>query len=296
MDGSGASGRSRWRSPHEQTTIDSEILMPPTKTPPEPGSPAQGEPDPLQEVLKTLVALQESAQASRRDVLDSSGALMEANRANLEQLAERLIEATQRTAHELSEAIREGRPDRIVIEQAPPVEDAVTREQRLRQRELVLTYDAWRTMLGRAPTSGAPGAAAVFTAIRVDDKNQPDEDGDSIRILAPAPFAVAQHGWSLTAITSTNHSLRAELEPHAPPFRVQVPHLAADVDIRRLEIRDANDNPIYLGVGPATQTHNAARYRHKRHVAPEGGEHGEEGRPEDTQELYNRIPVDQGTR
>jgi hypothetical protein len=246
-------------------------------------------------MLKTLVALQESAQASRREVLDSSGALMEANRANIEQLAERLIEATQRTAQELSEAIREGRPERIVIEQAPRVEDPITREQRLRQRELILTYDAWRTMLGRAPTSGAPGAAVVFTAIRVDDKNQPDEDGDSIRILVPAPFAVVEHGWTLAAITNTNHTLRADLEPHAPPFRVQVPHLAADVDIRRLEIRDANDDPIYLGVGPATQTHNAARHRHKRYAA-EGDEHGEVGAPADTQELYNRIPVDRGTR
>src|SRR5215469_2333661 len=123
MDGSGASGPSRWRPPHEQSTIDSEILMPPIKTPPESGSP----PQPLEEMLKTLVALQESAQASRREVLDSSGALMEANRANIEQLAERLIEATQRTAQELSEAIREGRPERIVIEQAPPVEDPITR-------------------------------------------------------------------------------------------------------------------------------------------------------------------------
>src|SRR5262249_33691203 len=216
--------------------------------------------------------------------------------ANIEQLAERLIEATQRTAQELSEAIREGRPERIVIEQAPPVKDPITREQRLRQRQLVLTYDGWRTMLGRAPTSGAPGAAVVFMAIRVDDKNQPDEDGDSIRILVPAPFAVVEHGWTLAAITNTNPTLRADLEPHAPPFRVQVPHLAANVDIRRLEIRDGNDDPIYLGVGPATQTHNAARHRHKRHAAAEGDEPGEQGTPADTQELYNRIPVDRGTR
>jgi hypothetical protein len=151
-------------------------------------------------------------------------------------------------------------------------------------------------MLGRAPTSGAPGAAAVFTAIRVDDKNQPDGDGDSIRILAPAPFAVAEHGWTLAAITNTNHTLRAELEPHAPPFRVQVPHLAADVDIRRLEIRDANDDPIYLGVGPATRTHNATRHKYPRHPAAEGAEPGEPGGPADAQEIYNRIPADRGTR
>jgi hypothetical protein len=296
MNGSGALEPSRWRSPHEQSTIDSEILMPPTKTPPESRTPPAREPEPLQEMLKTLAALQESAQASRRDVLDSSGALIEANRVNLEQLAERLIEATQRTARELSEAIREGRPDRIVIEQAAPGDDLITREQRLRQRQLVLSYDAWRTMLGRAPTSGAPGAAAVFTALRVDDKNQPDEDGDSIRILVPAPFAIVEHGWTLAAITSTNHTLRAKLEPHAPPFRVQVPHLAADVDIRRLEIRDANDAPLYLGVGPATQTRNAERHRRAKRTADEGDEHGEEGGPADTQELYNRIPVDRGTR
>jgi hypothetical protein len=136
----------------------------------------------------------------------------------------------------------------------------------------------------------------VFTAIRVDDKNQPDGDGDSIRILAPAPFAVAEHGWTLAAITNTNHTLRAELEPHAPPFRVQVPHLAADVDIRRLEIRDANDDPIYLGVGPATRTHNATRHKYPRHPAAEGAEPGEPGGPADAQEIYNRIPADRGTR
>jgi hypothetical protein len=293
MNGSGASAPSRWRSPHKQSTIDSEILMPPTKTPPGSGTQPEREPEPLQEMLKTLAALQESAQASRRDVLDSSGALMEANRANLEQLAERLIQATQRTAHELSEAIREGRPERIVIEQAAPIEDPITREQRLRQRELVLTYDAWRTMLGRAPTSGAPGAAAVFTALRVNEKYQPKEYGDSIRILDPAPFAVVEHGWTLVAITTTNKTLRAELKPCAPPFTVRVPHLAPDVDIRRLEIRDANDDPIYLGLGPATQTHNAARGRYARHAA---ALEGEESGPADRQELDTRIPTDQGTR
>jgi hypothetical protein len=226
--------------------------MPPAKTPPD---------QPQDEYLKTLVALQETVKESQTHVLESSEALIEAHRASLEQLAERLIEAMRGAAAE--------RPIEVVVQPPPPaVDDQITREQRLRQRQLVLSYDAFRTMLGRAPTSGAPGAAVVFTAARVDDKGQRDPGGDSIVIPRPAPFAFVEDGWTLVAITTANQTLRAPLHRHDLPVTVQVEHLRADIDIGRLEIRDANDDPIYLGVGLATQTQNVERRRRMHH----GGE------------------------
>jgi hypothetical protein len=271
--------------------------MPPTKRPAGSATrPPEGAPEALQEMLKTLVALQASAQASQQHVRESSEALIEANRSNLEQLAERVVEATERTARELADAMRERKPERVevVLEQPARADDAVTREQRLRQRQLVLTYDAFRTMLGRAPTSGAPGAAAVFMAVRVNADGQRDDDADSILISGPAPFAVVEAGWTLVAITSTNQTLRAELERHGLPYRVQMEHLAARIDIRRLEIRDASDDPIYLGVGPATQTDNSERHRGAHRAATDQPGEGEDA--QDPQGLYNRIPVDRGTR
>jgi hypothetical protein len=219
--------------------------MPPAKTPPD---------QPQDEYLKTLVALQETVKESQTQVRESSEALIEAHLASLEQLAERLIEGMRGAAAE--------RPIEVIVQPPPPaVDDQITREQRLRQRQLVLSYDAFRTMLGRAPTSGSPGAAVVFMAMRVNDKGQRDACGDSIVIPRPAPFASVEDGWTLVAITTANQTLRAPLHRHDLPTTVQVKHLRADVDIGRLEIRDASDDPLYLGVGPATQTHNVERHR-----------------------------------
>ncbi len=231
--------------------------MPPAKTPPD---------SPQDEYLKTLITLQETVRESQTHVRQSSEALIEAHRSSLEQLAERLIEATERSAREIYEAVREGKPERLEVVLQPPAggDDAISKEQRLRQRQLILTYNAFRTMLGRAPTSGAPGAAVVFMAVRVNDAGQRDDEGDSIVIPNPAPFAGVEDGWTLVAITSANQALRAALHHHDLPVRVPVDHLRANVDISRLEIRDANDDPIYLGVGPATETHNAERHRRKR--------------------------------
>lgn len=232
--------------------------MPLAKTPPDP---------PEDEYLKTLIALQESVRESHTHVLASSQALIEAHRSSLEQLAERLIEATERNARELHEAVREGKAEHVKVVVQPPAgaDDALTKEQRLKQRQLVLAYNAFRTMLGRAPTSGAPGAAVVFMALRVNDQGQRDDHGDSIWIPYPAPFASVEDGWTLVAITTTNQTLRAPLHHHDLPVRVQVEHLRANLDISRLEIRDANDDPIYLGVVPATPTGNDERDRRKRH-------------------------------
>lgn len=210
--------------------------MPPEKTTPD---------QPQDEYLKALTAIQEMVKESQRE---SSAAMIEAHRASLEHLAERFIEAMRGEAK---------RPIEVIVPPpAPAADDQITKEQRLRQRELVLSYNAFRTMLGRAPTSGAPGAAVVFIARRVNHKGQRDACGDCISIPGPAPFAAVEDGWTLVAITTANQTLRAPLHRHKLPVDVQVEHLRADVDIGRLEIRDENDDPIYLGVGPATQTHN----------------------------------------
>lgn len=222
--------------------------MPPAKTPDQPQD----------EYLKTLIALQETVKESQTHVRESSEALIEAHRASLEQLAERLIEAMRRDAERAIE---------VVVEQPPAADDQITREQRLRQRQLVLSYNAFRTMLGRAPTSGAPGAAVVFMAVRVNEQGQSDPCGDSIAIPRPAPFVSLEDGWTLVAITTANQTLRTPLHRGELSVRVQIEHLRADMDIARLEIRDANDDPLYLGIGPATQTHNAERERRKRHAA-----------------------------
>lgn len=233
--------------------------MPPAKTPNEPA-------EPLHEVLKSLVALQEHAAASQEQMRESSEALIEANRSTLEVLTQRLIEATERSARELSQAMLKSRSEQLAVVVQPPAEDATTREQRLRQQQLVLSYNAFRTMLGRAPTSGSPGAAVVFIADRVNGAGEPHSDGDSIKILGPAPFVSVEDGWTLVVITSAGQTLYAPMHRDKVPARVQVEHLSANLDVARLEIRDHDDNPLYLGLGPATQTHNARKHK-RREIA-----------------------------
>jgi hypothetical protein len=245
-----------------QPTRESENVMPPAKPPNEPA-------EPLQEVLKSLVALQEHAAASQDQMRESSEALIEANRSTLEVLTQRLIEATERSARELSEAMLRSRAEQVAVVVQPPAEDTTTREQRLRQQQLVLSYNAFRTLLGRAPTSGSPGAAVVFMADRVNGAGGHDPDGDSIKILSPAPFPAVEDGWTLMVITTTGQALCAPLHRDEVPVRVPVEHLGANLDVARLEIRDHHDNPLYLGVGPATHTHNAREHR-RRQIA-EGG-------------------------
>ena len=164
----------------------------------------------------------------------------------------------------------------IVPPPAAAADDQITKDQRLRQRELVLSYNAFRTMLGRAPTSGAPGAAVVFIATRVNYEGQPDARGNWINIEGPAPFAAVEDGWTLVVITTANQTLRAPLHHHGVPTPVQVKQLRAGVEIGRLQIRDENDDPIYLGVVPATQTHNVERHRRAQH-AGEGAAPVEQG-------------------
>jgi hypothetical protein len=223
-------------------------------------------PDPIQdsylEALRRLVA---QTEASQRLMQESSQALLEANRSSLEQFAERLIEASNRSARELSEILSaKTREYHEVVIQPLPVsgQDATS-------KELLLTYDVFRTMLGRAPTAFAPGAASVFIAERVDGKGKRDDDGDSIKILSPAPFAGTEDNWTLVVLTTDSKTLSASLHTNELPVIVQVPHLASDIDILRLEILDQNGDPIFLGLGPAVQTRNAQRHKYQRELQRE---------------------------
>jgi hypothetical protein len=153
----------------------------------------------------------------------------------------------------------------VVVQQQ--ADDATTRQQRLRQQQVVLTYNALRTMLGRTPGIGSTGAAVVFMADRVERSGNPRPDGDSIMIGPNAPFRAVEDGWKLVVITTTGQTL-----PTAPIYLdkpVHVDNLGANVDVARLEIRDQDDTPLYLGVGPATQTDNARE--DKRRQIAEGG-------------------------
>jgi hypothetical protein len=260
--------------------------MPPAKTPEEPV-------DPLHEVLKSLVALQEHAAASQQQMRESSEALIEANRSTLEVLTQRLIEATERSARELSDAMVKSRSEQLAVVVQPPAEDATTREQRLRQQQLVLSYNAFRTVLGRAPTSGSPGAAVVFMADRVDGAGEHDSDGDSIKILAPAPFLFVEDGWTLVLITTTGQTLYAPLHREKVPVRVQVEHLGANLDVARLEIRSHDDTPLYLGVGPATHTQNARKHK-RRQIAGQAVEPAEDDTTADDPYRAPRVSYDDG--
>jgi hypothetical protein len=230
--------------------------MPPEKT----------SPDPLQDsYLEALRKLREQTEASQRLMQESSDALLETNRSSLEQLAERLIEASNRSAQELSEILlaRTREYHEVVIQ--PPSVSA----QDATNKELLLTYNVFRTMLGRAPTAFAAGAASVFIAERVDGQGNRDDDGDSIKIFSPAPFAGTEDNWTLVALTTDNKTLSASLYAHELPVIAQVPHLASDIDILRLEILDKNGDPVFLGLGPAVQTRNAQRHKYQRELQRE---------------------------
>jgi hypothetical protein len=225
--------------------------MPPQKTPS----------DQLNDsYLEALRMLSEQTEASQRLMHESSQALLETNRASLEELAGRLIEASRRNAQELSETLLARTRDYHEVAIQPPPVSALDATG----KELLLTYNAFRTMLGRAPTAFARGAASIFIAERVDGQGNRDDEGDSIKILSPAPFAGTEDKWTLVAFTTGDKPLSVSLYAKKLPDIVQVPHLASDIDILRLEIRDKNGDPLYLGLGPAVQTRNAQRHEDQR--------------------------------
>jgi Putative mono-oxygenase ydhR len=112
-------------------------------------------------------------------------------------------------------------------------------------RELIFTYDAWRTLLGRAE------AASVFVAERGFGE---DGEPNVIRIHVVRSEEVGD-GWTLVLTLDDDTVLRADLSAHGePPFTVRVPGLSQGMVIRRLEIRDRQGRPRYVGVRPAIQT------------------------------------------
>jgi hypothetical protein len=154
------------------------------------------------------------------------------------------VEEAERRSREALGAFRERRPDGPRLPQIVSVAEEFDAVERLEQRGLVLTYNAWRTMLGRAQ------AASVFQATRGFGE---DDEPNVIRIHA-APFDETGRGWTLALTLDTGKVLRAELlEGDRPPCTVQVSGLRREMTIRRLEIRDERGNPLYLGLGPAVQ-------------------------------------------
>jgi hypothetical protein len=84
----------------------------------------------------------------------------------------------------------------------------------LEQRELVLTYNAWRTMLGRAQAASVLHAERGF-----------GEDGQPNVIRIDPPYSKeAGRRWTLVLTLDDDTVLRANLpEREGPPFTVEVP-------------------------------------------------------------------------
>jgi len=139
---------------------------------------------------------------------------------------------------------RERRPDTPRLPVITSVADQFDAGERLKQRELVLTYDAWRTMLGR------PGAASVFQAERGYS-----EEGEPVLHINAGPFDEVGRGWTLVVTLDNGKTLRADLpEGGRGRVRVALPRLDPEGQIRRLEIVDERGYPLYLGLGAALQT------------------------------------------
>lgn len=106
------------------------------------------------------------------------------------------------------------------------------------QQRLALSYNAFRTLLGRA------GAAAVIGAVR----GGPDGDaGDVLTLSGPipsAPITVVVYGPDGAELgRATEHRSEGELR------YATIPGLKDEMAISRIEILDANQHPILLGPG-----------------------------------------------
>ncbi|HEY4830522.1 MAG TPA: hypothetical protein VIH85_27395 [Solirubrobacteraceae bacterium] len=190
-------------------------------------------------------ALEESAEARE---------LAREDRATIYRLIEENVQAreaaaaaAERHSEEALAAFRARRADTPRLPVMASVADDYDAAERLEQRELVLTYDAWRTMLGRT------GTASMFQA---DREFGDDDDPDKIWILA-GHFEETGRGWTLVVTTEDGKVAEADVPAGERPPRVVVPvSLPRVSQIRRLEIRDGRGYPLYLGLGPALQTQN----------------------------------------
>lgn len=106
------------------------------------------------------------------------------------------------------------------------------------QRRLALTYDAFRTLLGRQ------GSAAIITATR----GGPAKDaGDVLTLTGPIPstkITVVAYGSDGAEIGRDPEHRRDGEVRHAT-----IPGLKDDMTISRIEILDENQHPILLGAG-----------------------------------------------
>jgi hypothetical protein len=198
------------------------------------------------ELVKAVTALADRALEESAEARE----LAREDRATIYRLIEENVQAreaaaaeAERQSQEALAAFRARRADTPRLPVMASVADDYDTAERFEQRELVLSYDAWRTMLGRT------GAASVFQAERVFE----GEKSGEILIYA-SPFTATGRGWTLAVSTTDGKSYEVDLpenEP-SPGLRVPVPVPPGSV-IGRLEIRDGRGYPLYLGLGPAVQ-------------------------------------------
>jgi hypothetical protein len=187
-------------------------------------------------------ALEESAEARE---------LAREDRATIYRLIEENVQTreaaaadAERQSQEALAAFRARRADTPRLPVVVSVADEYDSAERLEQRELVLTYNAWRTMLGRA------GAASVFQAVRGFD-----EDGETAIHIQAGPFDEIGNGWTIVATLDNGKTFRADLtEDGRGRVKARIPGLDPERQMRRLEIRDERGNPLYLGLGHALET------------------------------------------
>jgi hypothetical protein len=119
----------------------------------------------------------------------------------------------------------------------PPSPTALTADQ----QRLALTYNAFRTLLGRT------GAAAIISATR----GGPDDDaGDVLTLRGPIPPT------SITVVAYGSDGKEIGRDPehrrHGEIRYATIPGLKDEMTISRIEILDENRQPILLGpaLGP----------------------------------------------
>ena len=213
--------------------------MPPAKTPPETDT---AETEPLQEMLKTLAALQETPQASQRDSarvfrgtdrskpVKPRAARRTADRGHAANRA-RAVQAIARADSEQSR--RAGRPGR-----------------RLTRGSSACASDSWSSATTRCERCSAelppPARRAPPPCSRPTRRTAPDEPDATVTRSGSSALrrsSSVEDGWTLVVITSTGQTCaRPSTETRSRPgYRCTSER--ADLDIARLEIRDHERRP-----------------------------------------------------
>ena len=225
--------------------------MPPAKTPNEPA-------EPLHEVPEVAGRAARDAAASQEQMRESSEALIEANRSTLETLTERSHRGDRAERREVAGDAQE--PLGTARRGGPPPPTT-----QINEGTASAAASSWcspTTRFGRCsaghPASGLAGAA-VGVHGRPGQRRRPARRTAATRSrsCSPAPFAAVEDGWTLVVITTAGQTLYAPLSPRrAVPVKVQ--SICAPTSTSAAwRSGTHDDDPLYLGVGPATQTHNA---------------------------------------